>query len=267
MLTILHTNDLHDCLNEVHVDRIRAMRNLVSPDVLLFDAGDAVRSSNITYRSDGELVLERMNRIGYDAMTVGNREFHFSNRGFIAKLRLARFPVLCANVYRSRRPRNRPTRREGDVTSLLSMQADSLPILPYTIIQQSNLRVAVLGLTVPMITPAMTVSRLSNFLFQDPLVAARQWVSTIAAKEQPDLLVALTHIGLQKDRLLAVSCPEINLIVGGHSHDLLEKGECVGSTLIVQAGSHAHYIGKVVVDTFPQSEHRLCMSASLEALS
>src|SRR5439155_8969869 len=68
------------------------------PDSLLLDAGDAVSASNLGFRLGGEPILRRMNDLGYDAMTVGNRESHPRRELFSRKLEGARFPILCANL-------------------------------------------------------------------------------------------------------------------------------------------------------------------------
>ena len=85
-LTIFHTNDFHNRLSATGAETIfRRMRETPEPKLLL-DAGDAGGSSNLTFRNEGEPILEEMSRLGYDAMTVGNRDFHVSRMGFRAKL-------------------------------------------------------------------------------------------------------------------------------------------------------------------------------------
>src|SRR5689334_23789135 len=98
VLTILHTNDFHNHLTEAQAEHLRQARQEAGEAVLLLDAGDAIASGNVTFRPGGEPILDLMSDVGYDVMTVGNREFHFSRMGFHAKLSRARFPVLCANV-------------------------------------------------------------------------------------------------------------------------------------------------------------------------
>src|SRR5258708_455150 len=98
LFTLHHTNDFHNALSTSKAERLSILRRTVGESGLLIDAGDAVGSGNITFRPGGEPILETMSRIGYDAMTVGNREFHFTRKGFHTKLSRASFPILCANV-------------------------------------------------------------------------------------------------------------------------------------------------------------------------
>jgi 2',3'-cyclic-nucleotide 2'-phosphodiesterase (5'-nucleotidase family) len=225
-LTILHTNDFHNKLTPEKAEKIRRLK-AESQNPLLLDCGDAIWAGNIYFRPNGEPVLELMNGAGYDAMTMGNREFHFMESGLRAKLGWAQFPVLCANI--------RTTRPNVD-----------LPVLPYTTFSVEGKRVLVFGLTVPMITERMLVRKFSAYVFDHPLDAAASLVPELRSKA--DLLIAVTHIGLQMDRELAERVPGIDVIVGGHTHAKLSEPERVGGTAIVQAGWFAHFIGRTRVE-------------------
>lgn len=229
-LTILHTNDLHGKLTDCAADKIAAVRSSYAKSLLL-DCGDAISSGNIYYRPSGEPVLARMSDLGYDAMTMGNREFHFMSAGLRSKVRLARFPVLCANL------RSRNGGIDPNVKSSIDLVVDGI-------------RVSIFGLTVPMITPKMLASKVSPYWFEDPLFVAAELVPQLRAKA--DIVIALNHIGLQKDQELVASVPGIDLVVGGHTHSILKEPLFVGKTAIVQAGWWGHYLGKTVV-TLPST--------------
>jgi 2',3'-cyclic-nucleotide 2'-phosphodiesterase (5'-nucleotidase family) len=70
-------------------------------------------------------------------------------------------------------------------------------------------------------------------LFDPPLEVARAWVARL--RPEADLLIALTHIGIQRDRQLAQACPELDVILGGHSHTPTETPEQVGGVCISHA--------------------------------
>jgi 2',3'-cyclic-nucleotide 2'-phosphodiesterase (5'-nucleotidase family) len=239
---IFHTNDFHNHLKPEQVIRLKALRAELGSEGLLLDAGDAISAGNVTYHAGGEPILTTMSEIGYDAMTVGNREFHLSQSGFHAKLSNASFPILCANV-----------RSQGE---------SPLPVVPYiTRTVRSGLRIIVFGLTVPMITERMLVRKISSYVFDDPIAVA----SDIAPALRPecDLLVCLSHVGVAKDRELAASVNGIDLIIGGHTHVTLPEGERVGESLIVQAGWWGHSLGTVLVT---EEQGRLSLSATIETL-
>ena len=239
---ILHTNDFHNHLKPEQVARLKALRAELGSEGLLLDAGDAISAGNVTYHTGGEPILTTMSEIGYDAMTVGNREFHLTQTGFHAKLANAEFPILCANV-----------RSRGE---------SPLPVAPYiTRVLRSGLRVLVFGLTVPMITERMFVRKVSAYVFDDPISVASKLVPEL--RRECDLLVCLSHIGVAKDRELAASVNDIDLIIGGHTHVTLPEGERVGEALIVQAGWWGHSLGRVLVT---EEQGRLTLSATIESL-
>lgn len=228
MLTLLHTNDFHNHFTDAqaqHVRQVKAEREAAGDNVLLLDAGDAVSAGNVGVRLSGEPILERMSAAGYDAMTLGNREFHVADTLLRRKIDRAVFPVLCANI-----------RWRED-------KGETLPVQPFlTKTYRDGLRVGVFGLTVPMVTPRMTARLVSAFVFDPPLEAARRQIA--ALRSDVDILVALTHIGLRSDEILAEACPEIDVIVGGHSHAVLPEPKVVGSVPIVQAGWFGHHLGE-----------------------
>jgi 2',3'-cyclic-nucleotide 2'-phosphodiesterase (5'-nucleotidase family) len=225
VLWLFHTNDFHGRLTPERAERLAALRR-EQPESLLLDAGDAVSAGNLGFRAGGEPILQQMNELGYDAMTVGNRESHPRRELFPRKLEGARFPILCANI----------TARPGAL----------LPTLPWVALERSGVRAAVMGLTVPMFTRKMWSQALCDYLYEPPLETARR----LAAELRPrcDLLIALTHIGLREDEALAAAVHEIDLIVGGHSHADLAAPIQVGGTTILHTTAYAFYLGRAHID-------------------
>jgi len=246
--TLLHTNDFHNHLTDAQALKLKARRAALGDSGLLLDAGDAISSGNITYKAGGEPILDVMSDAGYDAMTVGNREFHFSQAGFFAKVSRARFPILCANV--------RGSRTNEPVTKL--------PVVPYIEKKVSDIRVAIFGLTVPMITERMLSRKVSAYVFDDPLKTAENLVAKL--RPRSDVLVCLSHIGLAKDRELAERVPGIDLIIGGHTHAVLETGEMVDGTVIVQAGWWGKYLGTITADVCLTGEGKASFTSMIEPL-
>ena len=226
MLTIFHTNDFHNALDERKAARLKSLKD-ETPDSLLLDAGDAIWAGNVYVRPGGEPALRLMSRAGYDAMGLGNREFHFMQSGLRRKIGWAEFPVLCANI--------RPTRPGARV-----------PVVPSITREIGGRRIAILGLTIPMITERMLSRKISAYVFDNPVSIAAKLVPDLRSTH--DLVIALTHIGLREDRRLASEVPGIDLIVGGHTHAVLDLPELVGRTAIVQAGYWAHKVGRVEID-------------------
>lgn len=226
-LKIIHTNDLHNRLTPVQAEFLKARRRELEGHGFLVDSGDAVSAGNIGVRPGGEPILERMSEIGYDLMALGNREFHFTQYGFMSKLGKARFPVLSANVYP----------RDG-VKS---------PVIPSITLKTCNgVRVTFFGLTVPMITERMAASKISSYVFRDPLTVASELVPML--KEECELLICVSHIGLRKDKELVNRVKGIDIVLGGHSHDVLTEGIKLGDSLIAQTGFWGRQYGEITVD-------------------
>jgi 2',3'-cyclic-nucleotide 2'-phosphodiesterase (5'-nucleotidase family) len=227
-IQILHTNDFHNHLSEDQGAAIRALRARCEADLLL-DSGDAVSAGNIGVRPGGEPILTLMSSIGYDAMTMGNREFHVANGLLRHKIANANFPVLCANM-----------RWKEDQGELLPVTAS------ITKTTREGIRLSVFGLTVPMVTAKMGARMVSAFLFDNPLEAARRQIEKL--RDKSDVLIALTHIGLRQDERLAESCPELDLVIGGHSHSVLNEPVIRCGVPILQAGWFGYYVGSVTLE-------------------
>lgn len=211
-IALLHTNDAHNRWNEAFVARLRTLK--AQHNALLLDSGDCIRSGNLGIPLRPEPAWTWMRQAGYDALTLGNREFHLTVSGFLAKTRGVPCPLLCAN--------------------LRSKQPDTpIPVRPVWCTVHQGVRVAVLGLTVPMITPRMKSAALSAYLFDAPLEAAREWVPHL--RSEADLLIALTHLGARHDRLLAEAHAEIDVILGGHSHTPIRPPEQVNGVWLCQS--------------------------------
>jgi len=229
VLHILHTNDLHNRLTPQQAHFIGDLRRHFAPDVLLLDAGDAVGAGNLGARGR-EPVLALMDQAGYDAMAMGNRESHPTRLALQQKLKDAKFPVLAANL-RARRDKPPPGMVQEYVEFAFG-EGDE-PVV-----------VTVMGLSPVITSPDSFWSRVTDFVFDDPLKTG----PGLAKKLRPetDLLIALTHIGYEKDVLLAAS-PDIDLIIGGHSHRAVMPPEHPAHAWIAATDAHAAHIGRLTV--------------------
>jgi 2',3'-cyclic-nucleotide 2'-phosphodiesterase (5'-nucleotidase family) len=226
-LTLLHTNDFHNHLSASQAAFIKHEKDQLE-NVLLLDSGDAISAGNVGVRPGGEPILTLMSETGYAAMTLGNREFHVADTLLRLKISKADFPVLCANI-----------RWRDD-------KGETLPTVPALIKTLPNgLRVGIFGLTVPMVTPRMTARLVSAFVFDDPILAAQEQI--VRLRPDVDALIALTHIGLREDERLASACPELDLVIGGHSHNKLHEPQIVNGVPIVQAGWFGHFLGETIL--------------------
>jgi len=250
-LTILHTNDLHGQVlprqgtggllelgRRIRIEREAALR--AGRGVLLLDAGDIFKGTLEGDLTDGAVVVDWMNRLGYDALAIGNHEFDHGVGVARGLAEAAQFPFLGANV-RANLDRRVPVWLGKGSRGELAGKALIREVGP--------LRVAIVGLTSERV-PELTVEGCTEGLtFLDE---AEELSRVLESLPLVDLVVVLSHAGLETDRELAARFDgRVHVIVGGHSHDRLSEGEQVGEVLIVQAGSSGRELGKVEIDLRP----------------
>lgn len=220
-LTLYHSNDVHG--REDLLDLLESRGR--ETDSLLLDAGDAIQGSNTAFRWS-EPILDRMSRLGYAAMTMGNREFHYLRSVHRRRAAQRSFPLLAANLV---------DLWEGEPLWDASVE-----------LEVAGVKVGVLGATPVQYPHDTLVEKLFGFRFLDPAKCLPPLAEELAARN--DLVIFLSHLGARADRALAPRLPGVGLIVGGHSHTLFTVPERVGDTWIVQAGSHARFLGQVHVE-------------------
>ena len=261
-LTLLHTNDMHSELIGFgpnaectplstgddttiggivriagKVKEIRAERDARGIPTLLVDAGDFMMGSAFELLR-GAVELGAMNAMNYDVITLGNHEFDWGPSGTATILSHAQgLPVVASNLVFSQ-----DDPRDDALADLYEQGA----IRPYLIKTVSNgLRVGFFGL---LGKDAVSVAPFASpVTFSDQAEAARAMVASLRAAGV-DLIVCLSHSGLQEDSALAATVPGIDVIVSGHTHETTEAPLIVGETLIVQAGSYARSLGVLDLD-------------------
>jgi 2',3'-cyclic-nucleotide 2'-phosphodiesterase (5'-nucleotidase family) len=227
-LRILHTNDLHGKLSPEIESSLAKLRKECD---FYFDSGDAVAAGNLGICRNPDPVWDAFARLNCTAGGCGNREFHISESGFRSKLKGCRHPILAANLDWNGKPRK----------PLLDFASDT-PLPTYLKID----RVGIVGVMVPMVTRRMAARHVSAFINTDPIGAAASAAGQF--RNECDLMICISHLGLQRDRLLAERAPYFDIILGGHSHDALPEPQRVGGSWICQGGSHAKYCGVYVWD-------------------
>lgn len=239
-LSILHTNDFHGGLTPERFEDLRALQSRAD---LYFDCGDAVTYGNVAVPLAPDPVWPRLAELACDASVPGNREFHVLAPVFQSKMKGAAHPVVCANLFD----------REGRLVYPASR-----------ILTHSDLRIGVVGGMVPMVTERMATRHVSAYLMTPPIPAIENEARRL--RSEVDLLIALTHIGQRRDRELAMACPELDVILGGHSHDLILP-ERVGEVWIAQSGSHGRYAGLYVWDGERLGGEHVALSARASSRS
>jgi 2',3'-cyclic-nucleotide 2'-phosphodiesterase (5'-nucleotidase family) len=275
-LVVLHTNDLHSHLTPFHradtlkvggvaamAERIRRERER-TPDLLLLDAGDVVQGTPAYNLFRGVPETRALSMMRYDAVTLGNHDLDDGPSPWRRLRRYAGYPVLSANVFAASEssfasasslpvtPEIRKGARwvggeaVGDATALRFLAE------PYVILPWRGRKVAVLGLTTGRLVNIVRISANRGVAVADPVKVARYFVPLL--RRQADIVIVLTHIGVDEDRRLAREVPGIDLIVGGHSHTRLDapvyenRGSDFGwGPPIVQTGAWGDRLGRSVL--------------------
>ncbi len=223
-VTLLHTNDLHSHLEQAAqiAGYVKQTRRQVSADeLLLVDCGDFLdRARPETEGTGGTVNRSLIRAIGYDALLPGNNEgLTYTFEQLDSFYRDLSIPVVCANF----RPLH-SSRRVDWLTSSLK-------------IRKSGLNIGLIGLTAPF----NDYYRLLGWHALDPIETAHAEVERL--RGEVDILIVMSHLGLRMDEQLASLVPGIDLILGSHTHHLLEKPLYVGRTAISAAGKFGNHVG------------------------
>lgn len=200
-----------------------------SANVLLLDAGNTLFGQSLADKTRGRVVVEAMNRLGYDAMALGERDL---NRGLSLveeRAKDAKFPFLSANVVTSEG--NKPIAK------------------PYTIVTVDGRKIAIVGLSELM--TAFAGGQQSELVKQDYLTSARDTIEK--ARKESTAVIVLSNLGQAQERELANKVPGIAVIVGGGTGPRLPEPEIVGDsgTVIVRTIGNGEELGvcKLTLDT------------------
>jgi 5'-nucleotidase/UDP-sugar diphosphatase len=228
-IRILYMNDFHgfagehkafgsdEVLGGVAYSAWRADALRKGRPTILLAAGDMMQGNNWANFFQGRPVIEVMNAMGFDAMALGNHEFDFGQGVLKERISEARFPVLCANV-------------EGIAG-----------IKPYTIKEVNGVRIAIIGVVTQDAPVTTHPKNVVGLTFSAPFTAAEKYVKEL--RHKVDIVLVLSHMGLNQDMLLASRVKGIDVIVGGHTHSKLVNYMRINSTVVVQAWEHGLALG------------------------
>ncbi len=221
-ITLLHTNDMHS-----HIDpfpdsdpkhpglggfaRLNALVKKIRTEeenTLLLDCGDIYQGTPYFNFFSGEAELKLMSKMGYDAGTIGNHEFDNGLAGISSQLKHMTFPFINSNYNFT------DTVLEGKIQ-------------PYKIFDKGNVKIGIFGLGIEL-EGLVSSKNCEGVEYIDPIFMAEKMVEVLKEKEQCDLVICLSHIGYESntgsmcDMKLAKETSGIDIILGGHSHTLLE---------------------------------------------
>ena len=228
-ITLLQVNDVYqfapvDRGTRGGLARVMTLRKEIqkeSPHTLFLFAGDTISPSveSITYK--GAQMIESWNTAGLDYATFGNHEFDFGPEVLRERMKESRFPWIAANVIDIK-------------TGKPFGGAES-----FVIREIGGVKIGIFGLVLP---ETKTTSRPGPDVdFLNPCETAKKVVSDIHARGVK-VVVALTHLSMREDKEVA-RCSDVDLIIGGHEHTLLESA--AGGAPIFKMTADARELGRI----------------------
>ncbi len=241
--TILHTNDTHSHLysfgpfnNYGGIARMSALIKELkrkNENVLALHAGDVFVGTFAFNKYLGYAELDIMEDL-YDAMTIGNHEFDLGIDtlaailgGYATGEKPITLPFLLANIDWEKAGKSHPLRSF---------------VQPYRVMLAGGVKVGVIGVVT---TDPYNYPPEINAVLTDPYQAAGEAAYNLRNGEGVDVVVVLSHLGKTADIKGLAQVPGIDIIVGGHSHDVLFDPEVVNGKIIVQAGEFGKYLGEM----------------------
>ncbi|GKU80208.1 bifunctional UDP-sugar hydrolase/5'-nucleotidase [Paenibacillus sp. L3-i20] len=228
-VVLLHSNDIHSRLeNAARIATIIAeeRRTNGADRVLAVDCGDHMdRMRQETEGSDGMVNLELLLEAGYEVVTLGNNEGLTYSSEVLSNLykQPSQPAVVCANM------------------ELTSTGERPEWMHPYTIIDKNGINFGIIGATANFYEFYL----LLGWTTSEPLQAIRAQVAELRGKV--DVIVVMSHLGLPLDQRMAMEIDGIDLILGAHTHHLLEEPLVIRDTTICAAGKFGDYIGRVEI--------------------
>lgn len=253
-LQIIHTNDLHGFFDhsvynrdvggyarvKTVIDRLKAQAASEGIESLVVDGGDFMEGNLYYMANNGAKTFNIMSAMGYDAVVIGNHDFLMGTKNLneLLKENPPKFDYLGANF-------------KLDGTALYTGIRKN--VKDYAIYEKAGAKIALMGLTTDELFYAWAFK---NGKIKKPGKTADKIAKKIRKNENPDFVIALTHLGTRKDQKMINKSSGIDLVVGGHSHQALfnpiyfpnKNGVKVP---VVQAGSHGKFVGKLVIDVIP----------------
>jgi len=244
-LTVLHSNDLHGDFHAEQMDEkvlggISMLSGYVTkvraeaPNMLYCIAGDMLQGSVIDSEFKGMSTIEIMNLLNPDVATIGNHEIDYGLAHLLFLERCAKFPIVNANLF-----------IKNPYTRLFKS---------HQIIEVGDMKIMFIGVTTKEILMGMKSDSLGSFINVEDAAKEVGNICNSYRNIHIDFTILLTHIGFENDKLLASLLDpvwSVDLIIGGHTHTILEQPVKVNNALIAQAGVGTRQIGRfdIIVDT------------------
>ncbi|SFJ41232.1 2',3'-cyclic-nucleotide 2'-phosphodiesterase/5'-or 3'-nucleotidase, 5'-nucleotidase family [Halobacillus dabanensis] len=237
-LYFYYTSDLHSHFENWpqivgYFNEKKKMHERKGEQYWLFDNGDHVdRFHPIAEGLMGKGNVELLNQAGYDVATIGNNEgITLASEDLHALYDQATFHVVCANL----------ECRSMDSPDWLKR---------YEILESKfGTRIGVFGLTAPF----QAFYDKLGWDVTSPFEVLDTVVEELSSKT--DIIILLSHLGINEDEEIARRYPNVDIIIGGHTHHLFKNGEYIDGTLLTAAGKHGTHLGEIALEWNVDTRH------------
>jgi len=242
-LVILHTNDTHSRIEplpetdksyplmggvinrEGVIDSIRK----VEKNVILIDAGDFVQGTPYFNMFHGRVEAEAMNIMKYDVGTIGNHEFDYGLDTMKMIFETLKYPIVNCNY-------------DFSETVLKDM------IKPYIILKRDGIKIGIIGAGIDP-DGLIQKDKYEGMIYNPAIDCVNHYAAILKKREKCDVIICLSHIGINDDRLLAQSSRYVDAIIGGHSHTFMKQPDILKNRdnkdiLVYQVGKNGAFIGR-----------------------
>lgn len=245
-IVIYSLNDLHGVISPTNKSSgMSAISRYIKENknelTVILSAGDMFQGTAVSSMTRGKAMVEIMNEIGFDAMTIGNHEFDWGieeilkyNDGNKENIE-ANFKLLAANI-------------QDKLTGNLASWAT-----PYTVLQKGDYKIGVVGVLGQDQTSDILASYVNNYNFTDELTAIKKYTQILRTTEKCDIVIASCHLDTSdiNNKLSALTGDfKIDAIINGHTHQYYYGDLTYGRTVplpYVQSGSYGQYLGKITL--------------------
>jgi sulfur-oxidizing protein SoxB len=212
------------------IDDIRTHRG--RDNVLLLDSGDTWQGTGVALKTKGEAIVEAQNYLGVDVM-VGHWEFTYGKERVMELIEKLDAEFISQNVI------------DNDP---FSDQFEEAVFKPYTIKEVGGAKIGIIGQSFPFTSTANPRHFTEGWSFGLRTDTLQEYVNELRDEQNVDCVVVLSHDGFSVDQEVARKVRGIDFILSGHTHDPSPRPITINNTVIVIAGSHGKYIGRLDLD-------------------
>jgi S-sulfosulfanyl-L-cysteine sulfohydrolase len=208
------------------------LQNRGEENVLLLDSGDTWQGTGIALKTDAEAIVKAQNYLGVDVM-VGHWEFTYGKERVKELIEMLDATFISQNIVG-----NDPFEDDFEETIFK----------PYTIEERGGSKIGIIGQSFPFTSTANPKESTEGWSFGLRLDSLQEYIDELKSEHKVDCVVLLSHDGFSVDQVVAQKTTGIDFILSGHTHDPSPQPIVVNDTVIVIAGSHGKYIGRLDID-------------------